>query len=200
MKRYILNESVNVGRLFGLNESVKPVTARDVETVFAEAAELYGGMTFDEAMAKCKKEKRCAELFWSITLDDPDKIYDMDNDFDYIRDLIDRYKGGRGKTKQTLYAYFNSGGVDLPNIYEMVDGSKNSQAAGYISEKLDCFVCLKIEDRYVRQGSPLQNRYKISGIIDAWYRGIPVGIIAEGELEMMEAEIRAGKNPGAHKA
>lgn len=201
MKRYILNEGVNVRRLFGLNESAKPVTVQDIKIAFDEAAKLYGGMTLVEAMTKCRKEKRYVERFWSIALDNPDEIYDMDDDFAYLRDLVDRYKGGKGKTKQTLYAYFNRGDVHWPDIYEMGDHSKESQAARYISEKLDCYVCIMTEDYDFGQGNTPQNCYEgNSGIIDAWYRGIPVGIIAEGDLERMEAEIRAGKNPGAYKA
>lgn len=201
MKRYILNEGVNVKKLFGLNESAKPVTGQDIKAAFEEAAKLYSGMTFDEAMAKCRKEKRYMERFWSIALDDPDEIYDMDDDFSYLRDLVDRYKGGKGKTKQTLYAYFNRGNVDWPNIYEMGDHSKESQAARYISERLDCFICINIEDYNFWQGNTPMDCYEgNSGIINSWYRGIPVGIIAEEDLERMEAEIRAGKNPGARKA
>ena len=45
MKVYVLNER----RTAGLNKSAKVVTAQDVKTAFTKVAELYGGMTEDEA-------------------------------------------------------------------------------------------------------------------------------------------------------
>lgn len=198
MKRYRLNESVGIRNLFGLNESAK-VTISDIQAAFNEAAGMYGGMTDEEAMAKCRKERRYNERFWWVGLDNPDDVYEHDEDFKKLRDFIDRYKGGKGKTRQVLNVYFNRNGRGWPDLYEMGDHSKESQAAQYISEKLDCFVCIMTYDYDFRQGNNADGCYEgNSGVIDSWYRGIPVGLMFEDDIERMEAEIRAGKNPGAN--
>ena len=62
MKRYRLNESVDIRNLFRLNKArlnegkTGKVTISDIQAAFNEAAGMYGSMTDEEAMAKCKKD------------------------------------------------------------------------------------------------------------------------------------------------
>lgn len=192
-------------KVYILNEGAKAVTARDVETAFAEAAELYGGMAEDEARTLWDSrppESRTHQAGgMRVLIGDPGRtnLNRWNNEqipFSEIKGLIDGYIGDAGNTMQTLVAYNaakNAG--NLPDLYEIgADGnSRDTDAARYISKKLGCFaVTTYCVYKCVYHDENGFSDYNIN-ISTAWYRGVNVCELLESPdkaREIMEKYLK----------
>lgn len=173
-------------KVYILNEGVKAVTTQDVEAVFKEATELYGGMTEDEARALWDSRPPESRTHHAggmrVLVADPNRTNlnrwnSGQIPFSEIKKLIDGYMDGVGNTMQTLVAYNaakNTG--NLPDLYEIdTDGnSRDTDAARYISKKLGCFaVTTYCVYKCVYHDENGFSDYSIN-ISTAWYRGVNV--------------------------
>ena len=161
------------------------MTVRDVETAFAEAAELYKGMTEDGARTlwdSTPPESRTHQAGgMRVLIEDPNRTnLNRWNSgripFSEIKKLIDGYIGDAGNTMQTLVAYNAAKNIgNLPDLYEIgTDGSsRDTDAARYISKKLGCFAVTT----YCVYKCVYHDENGFSDYINistAWYRGVNV--------------------------
>lgn len=191
-------------KVYVLNESAKTVTTQDVRTVFTEAAELYGGMTEDEARTlwdSLPPESGTHQAGgMHVLVKDPDRTNlnrwnSKHISFSEIKGLIDRYMGDAGKAMQTLFAYnVAKNARNLPDLYKIGKGkrSRDTDAARYISKKLDCFVITT----YCVYKCIYHDENGFSDYINintAWYRGVNVGELLESPdkaREIMEKYLK----------
>ena len=191
-------------KVYILNEGVKAVTARDIEAAFNEAAELYKGMTEDEAKTLWDARPPESHAYHAsgmrVLIEDPNRTnlnrWNSEHiPFSEIKKLIDGYIGEAGNAMQTLVAYNavkNAG--NLPDLYEIdADGnSRDTDAARYISKKLSCFV---VTTYCVYKGAYHdENRFHdYFNISTAWYRGVNVCELLESPdkaREIMERYLK----------
>ena len=191
-------------KVYILNEGVKAVTTRDIKAAFTEAAELYGGMTEDDARTlwdPMPPESRTHHAGgMRVLIEDPNRTnlnrWNSEQiPFSEIKKLIDGYIGEAGNTMQTLVAYNaakNAG--NLPDLYEIdTDGSSHdTDAAQYISKKLNCFVVTT----YCVYKCVYHDENGFSDYINistAWYRGVNICELLESPdkaREIMEKYLK----------
>lgn len=168
-----------------LNEGAKTVIVQDVETAFDEAAELYRGMTEDEARTLWDSMPPESNTHHAggmrVLIRDPNRTnlnyWNSERiPFSEIKRLVDGYAGGAGNAMLTLVAYNAAKDAgNLPDLYEIdTDGnSKDTDAARYISKKLDCFAVTTycIYKCVYHDENGFSDYLNIS---TAWYRGVNV--------------------------
>lgn len=163
MKRYILNESVNVKRLFGLNEGKSAgVTERDIANAVAEV----------EAKYKVKQISGNSGTFCRIILCDNTDYYRDDPMFRSRLNRVDASFGSAGKASQVamLCQKFPPYGDYIYSMAKMSryipdeDLTVRQAFMRDLSAKLDCMVWS--ED--IEAWEPLED------FIGTWYRGVEI--------------------------
>lgn len=163
MKRYILNESVNVKRLFGLNEGKNAgVTERDIANAVAEV----------EAKYKVKQISGNSGTFCRIILGDNPDYYRDDPMFRSRLNRVDASFGNAGKASQVAmicqkfppYGDYIYSMAKMSRYIPDEDLMARQAFMRDLSAKLDCMVWS--ED--IEAWEPLED------FIGTWYRGVEI--------------------------
>lgn len=163
MKRYILNESVNVRRLFGLNEGKNAgVTERDIANAVAEV----------EAKYKVKQLSGNRGTFCRVAICNNPSYYRDDQMFRSRMDRVDASFGNAGKTIQVARVCQN-----MPSYGEFCYSS--AKMSRYIPDE-DLTVCQAfMRDLSAKLDCPVWSEEveawePVEDFPGTWYRGVEI--------------------------